>query len=91
MGRELERILERGTIWFSKQTWVPKGHRVVYVHIVVKTREHRVLKERVRFAIGGDQVYYLEEVATRIIELNNIKSTSTVFSLQTVFTALQKF
>ena len=52
----IDRLVDAGTMRFIKLSDVPKGHKVVYLRIVVDSREHNAVTERVRITVGGNKV-----------------------------------
>ena len=52
---------------------MPQGQKIVYLQIVVNIRENKAVAERVRIAVGGDQVYYPGKVTTHTAELNTVR------------------
>ena len=73
MSRELEALLETGTARFIKRSQVPHGRKVAYLRVAVDLREHKLIHERARTCIGGDQVDFPGETTTRTVDLTTVK------------------
>jgi len=71
--RELESLLNTGTARFIKRDQVPNGRKVAHLRVVVDLREHKLIHERVQICVGGDQVDFPGETATRTVDLTTVK------------------
>ena len=75
MTTELDRLLDTNKIESVHKHDVPWGCKTVYLRIIIVViiRENKVVKERVKITVGGDQVEYLGKVTTWTVELNTMK------------------
>jgi hypothetical protein len=70
---EINRLYNTNTIWFIRRSDIPNGRKVTYGSCVVDIKDHKEEKERTRLTVGGDQIEYPGDKASRTAGLTTAK------------------
>jgi hypothetical protein len=76
-AKKINRLYNTNTIRFIRRSNIPKGCKVTYGSFVVDINDHKEEKECTRLTVGGDQVEYPGNKATRTAGLTTAKFSST--------------
>jgi hypothetical protein len=72
-ANEINRLYNTNTIRFIRRSDIPKGRKVTYGSFVVDIKDNKEEKERTRLTVGGDQIEYQGDKATRTAGLTTAK------------------
>ena len=73
MLTEVDRLVDTKAIRFIKKRDISREEKVVYTRLVVDLRPNKVVHERLRMCMGGDQMTSVMDTTTRTTDLTICK------------------
>jgi hypothetical protein len=73
-ANKINRLYNTNTIRFIQWSNIQKGRKVTHGSFVVDIKDHKEEKERIRLAVGGDQIEYPGYKSTRTASLTTAKN-----------------
>ena len=73
MSTEIDRLIDKITIYFIKREKIPTNEKAVYTRLVADLRPNKAVHERLRICMGGDQITSVMDTTTSTAELTTCK------------------
>ena len=73
MSTEVDRLVDTKSIGFTKKRDNPRGEQAVYTRLVVDLRPHKMVHERLRMCMSGNQMTRVMDTTTRTVDLTTSK------------------